>query len=229
VVAGDNRYPEVRNRSLLALKTNIILIDFENVQPTDLTPLRGRAFKAKVFCGATQSKIPLSLAAELQPRGPEAEYIRIQGTGRNALDFHIAYYIGRLSTELPGAIFHIVSRDTGFDPLIKHLKTQNVICHRWGSLGDIPGLAPVNQKALPERLQKIANNLLRRGASRPRTLKTLTSSIKSLLGARGTESDVGEVIAQLSRHGAFAISDSKVIYPQAEPALKGPVQVLLRV
>ena len=78
------------------LKTSIILIDFENVQPKDLTSLRGRPFKTKVFCGANQTKIPFDLAAELQPLGPDAEYIRIQGTGPNALDFHIAYYIGRL-------------------------------------------------------------------------------------------------------------------------------------
>jgi len=81
------------------LKTSIILIDFENVQPKDLTSLRGRPFKTKVFCGANQTKIPFALAAELQPLGPDAEYIRIQGTGRNALDFHIAYYIGRLAAE----------------------------------------------------------------------------------------------------------------------------------
>jgi hypothetical protein len=106
------------------LKTNVILIDFENVQPKDLAQLRGRPFKTKVFCGANQTKVPFDLAAELQPLGPDAEYIKIQGTGPNALDFHIAYYIGRLSTEIPGATFHIVSKDKGFDPLIKHLKTQ---------------------------------------------------------------------------------------------------------
>ena len=123
------------------LKTNIILIDFENVQPKDLAQLRGRPFKTKVFCGANQTKVPFDLAAELQPLGPDAEYIRIQGTGPNALDFHIAYYIGRLSAELPGATFHIVSKDKGFDPLIKHLKTQDITCNRLSSLSDIPGLA----------------------------------------------------------------------------------------
>src|SRR4029079_18195495 len=112
--------------TLQQLKTTIILIDFENVQPKDLASLRGGPFKTKVFCGANQAKIPFDLAAELQPLGLDAEYVRIRGTGRNALDFHIAYYIGRLSAESPGATFHIVSKDTGFDPLIKHLKTQGI-------------------------------------------------------------------------------------------------------
>jgi hypothetical protein len=52
----------------------------------------------------------LDLAAELQPLGPDAEYIRIQGTGRNALDFHIAYYIGCLSAASPGSTIYIVCR-----------------------------------------------------------------------------------------------------------------------
>ena len=68
------------------MKTSIILIDFENVQPKDLAQLRGRPFKTKVFCGANQTKVPFDLAAELQPLGLDAEYIRIQGTGPNALD-----------------------------------------------------------------------------------------------------------------------------------------------
>jgi hypothetical protein len=157
------------------VKTNIILIDFENVQPKDLASLRGRHFKTKVFCGATQTKIPFDLAAELRPLGSDAEYIRIQGTGRNALDFHVACYIGRLSAELPGATFHIVSKDTGFDPLIKHLETQNIICHRLPSLTDIPGIASPAPASSQDRTQKVADNLLTRKEARPRTLKTLTA------------------------------------------------------
>src|SRR5262245_32505198 len=101
---------------------NIILIDFENVQPKDLTPLGGCPCKIKVFCGANQTKIPTGLAAALLSIGADAELVLIQGSGCNALDFHIAYYIGRLSTESPGATFYVISKDTGFDPLIKHLK-----------------------------------------------------------------------------------------------------------
>ena len=195
------------------LKTNIILIDFENVQPKDLGALRGRPFKTKVFCGAHQTKIPFGLVAELQPLGPDAEYIRIEGSGHNALDFHIAFYIGRLSAEFPGATFHIVSKDTGFDPLIKHLKARNITCKRVSSLGSIPELAPVNPGSPSDRVQKVADNLISRGASKPRKLKTLTTSVKALLGAQATETEVSDVIAQLSQRGLLAVSDSKVTYP----------------
>lgn len=198
------------------MKANIILIDFENVQPRNLAALRGRPVMTKVFIGANQSKIPFELAAELQPLGQDVEYIRIQGSGRNALDFHIAYYIGRLSAEFPNAVFHIISKDTGFDPLVKHLKTQNIACHRSGSLGDIPTFAPAAPAApaaAPDRLQKVADVLLRRGLSRPRRLKTLATSIKALLGKQASEEEVNELIAQLTRRGLLTVADGKVTYP----------------
>jgi len=195
------------------VKTNIILIDFENVQPKDLAQLRGRHFQTKLFCGATQSKIPFDLAAELQPLGPDAEYIRITGTGRNALDFHIAYYIGRLSAEAPGASFYIVSKDTGFDPLIKHVHTQNITCRRVASLEEITRVTPPPSVSSHDRLQKIAERLLNRKDSRPRQLKTLTAYIKGQLGDQATDEAVNEVIARLTRGGMTALPDGKLSYP----------------
>jgi hypothetical protein len=57
--------------------------------------------RAGQFLGATQSKISVELARALQPFGPDVEYIQIDGNGLNALDFHIAYYVGRLAAEYP--------------------------------------------------------------------------------------------------------------------------------
>ena len=72
-----------------------------------------------VFCGATQTKIPFGLAAELQPLGPDAEYIRIQGTSRNALDYHIDYYI------VPAANASTSARRTHTTPNTKLRKMIN--------------------------------------------------------------------------------------------------------
>ena len=48
--------------------------------------------------------------------------MKIGGNGKNALDFYLAFYVGDLAAKDPEAGFHILSDDTGFDPLIKHLK-----------------------------------------------------------------------------------------------------------
>jgi hypothetical protein len=63
-----------------------------------------------VFLGANQGNLPFEVAVSLQQLGSRAEYIEISGRGPNALDFHIAYYIGRLAAEEPSAYFHIISR-----------------------------------------------------------------------------------------------------------------------
>ena len=61
--------------TIAAVKTNYVLIDYENVQPSDLALLRDGPFKVRVFLGAHQARIPLSLAAALQTLGRDAEYV----------------------------------------------------------------------------------------------------------------------------------------------------------
>jgi hypothetical protein len=118
-------------------KTNYVLLDFENVQPGNLELLQGGPFKIMVFVGSKQ-KVSVDVAKAVQPFGPDGDYIQIQGSGKNALDFHIAYYIGRLAAESPEAYFHIISKDAGFDPLIAHLKERRIHCKRSSSISEIP-------------------------------------------------------------------------------------------
>jgi hypothetical protein len=66
--------------------------------------------------------------------GTRAEYVRINGSGKNALDFHIAYYLGQLATQHPDAAFHVISRDTGFDPLVAFMRGRGIPVDRLASL-----------------------------------------------------------------------------------------------
>ena len=104
------------------MKTNYVLIDYENVQPEAMAVLNEEHFKVIVFVGANQAKVSFDVASALQQMGERAEYVRISGNGSNALDFHIAFYIGQLAAREPDAYFHIVSKDTGLDPLVQHMK-----------------------------------------------------------------------------------------------------------
>jgi hypothetical protein len=97
-----------------------ILIDYENVQPADLAGLEAQEACVLVFMGA-QQKVGSSLIEAVQALGERGRFIRIAGNGPNALDFHIAYYLGQWTMRDPQATFLIVSKDTGFDPLIAHL------------------------------------------------------------------------------------------------------------
>ena len=135
---------------MVIVRTNYILIDFESVQTGSFEQLTDERFKEKVFVGASQAKLPFEVAESLQQLGSRAEYIRISGHGPNALDFHIAYYIGRLAAEEPSAYFHIISRDTGFDPLIQHLRSKKIFAGRVESIADIPIVKGSNSKSPQE-------------------------------------------------------------------------------
>jgi hypothetical protein len=197
------------------MRPNIVLIDFESVHPVSLAALAPDFFRVKVFVGATQSKLPFEVVAAIQHMGPRAEYIKIAGTGPNALDFHIAYYIGRIASQEPDAFFHIISKDTGFDPLIVHLKEKNVFCGRWQSLEEIPAVKAARVKSPEERAILFLSRLLQPKATRPRTEKTLRTAISAHFQKQLTEEDVTAIVEALQRPGHLTIADGKIAYANA--------------
>ena len=193
------------------MKADFVLVDFENVQPKDLATLEGGPYKIKVFLGAQQAKIPLAMARALQAFGAHAEYIQINGSGNNAVDFHIAYYIGRLAATMPGARFHIISRDTGFDPLLKHLVEQGVSCQRVTSLAAV--ISVKRERATnTDRLSAVIANLGKRKSGRPGTEKALRATIQALFGNELVEAEVDGLIEQLVGRSVIKISAGKVSY-----------------
>lgn len=201
------------------MRINHILIDLENVQPASLTGLNADFFRVTVFVGANQTKIPFDLVTAIQHLGERANYIKISGNGSNALDFHIAYYIGKLVNEDPTAYFHIISKDTGFDPLIQHLKTQKIGITRSKDVCDIPLLKAANSKTLQEKAAVVISNLYQRGASKPRTVKTLSSTILSLFQKQLPGEELTMLLAELQSMGAISILENKVTYALPEVAV----------
>jgi len=198
------------------MKTNYVLIDYENVQPKTLEPLRGEhLFKVFLFVGANQTKVSFEVAEAMQVLGEHGRYIKIAGNGPNALDFHIAYYIGLLAAQDANAFFHIISKDSGFDPLIKHLKAQKVLACRSKDIGEIP-LLKASQVAkggnAEERLSQVLANLRQRGAARPRTMKTLFSTIHAHFSKQLTDNDVANLVELLRAKGHITVTGTKVSY-----------------
>jgi len=194
------------------MRTNYILIDYENVQPSSLAGLEAEHFRVLIFIGASQSKLTFEIAAAVQKLGPRAEYVKIAGNGSNALDFHIAFHIGHLAAQDPTGFFHIISKDTGFDPLIQHLRERKVSVSRWKNVSDIPILRAANAKSTPEKLAFVLANLQQRGTSKPRTLKTLASTINSLFQKRLTEEELAAVLKGLQTQGYITLNEAKITY-----------------
>ena len=58
----------------------------------------------------------------------------------------------------------------------------------------------------------IIDNLTRRKAAKPRTVKTLRSTIKALLGNQLMDAELDGLIEQLTQRGAINVVDGKVHY-----------------
>ncbi len=196
------------------MKLNFVLVDFENVQPKNMELLQGGTYKIKVFLGAKQAKISIDIARALQTFGQDAEYLQIEGHGSNALDFHIAYYIGRLAIENPGALFHIISKDTGFDPLIQHLKAQKIVCQRFNSIADMFPEKTTKPESALTKVDTVINNLARRKAGKPQKIKTLRSTINALFLKKLSEQELDNIVELLIKRKVIKVDDDKVQYAQ---------------
>lgn len=193
-------------------RTNYVLVDFENVQPKDIGLLNGGPFKVKIFLGPNQSKIPVALAAALQSLGENAEYIILESAGNNALDFHIAYYIGALSAVAPAAFFHIISKDAGFDPLLKYLKGKKIFAQRSTCIADIPYFKPSLPVTPEAQVEAVIADLVRRKASKPRTKKTLLSTLHALFKKELSEQQLTGLFDALCKRGVVNVEGAKVSY-----------------
>ncbi len=194
------------------MKKNYILIDYENVQPDAITVLNKENFNVIVFVGSRQDKVNFDVVLALQGMGERGSYIKITDSGKNALDFHIAYYIGHLAAKEPDAYFHILSKDTGFDSLLKHLKSKNISARRVKSIAELSPMNFAASKPVPDRVSAVIANLEQCGSSKPRTLKTLGSTINGWFQKSLSASEVSAIIAELTKKGIVVVNQTKVSY-----------------
>lgn len=194
------------------MRTNYIMIDLENVQPQNLQLLKKNDFKVIVFVGEKQSKLSFELVAAMQSLGSNAEYIKINGNGPNALDFHIAYYIGDISAKNSDCFFHIISKDTGFDPLIDHLKSKKILASRVKDIADIPFLKLTTTISVSKRADTIIKHLKGRGNAKPKTATSLINTIISLFHKTLNEKELNQVLNELLKRKVIIKNGSKVTY-----------------
>ena len=201
------------------MKINYVLIDMENVSPENIELLDQEWIRVFLFVGKNQTKLPFAIVKDIQRLGSRAKYIEMAGTGHNALDFHIAYYIGRIAAVDKDAYFHIVSNDTGFDPLIAHLKQEHVFAGRVAKVADIPALIQtrVISKTPAEKVVFAKERLLRANATRPRTRKTLTSHVAAMFLKALAAEDVETIVEGLFRDGCVIDNGKRITYSDETP------------
>ena len=205
------------------MKKNYVLIDYENVQVQSLVLLKGEQFSVRVFLGPNNTKLPVELVVAMQELGSRAEYIVLETSGSNALDFHIAYYLGVLAAADPAGLFHIISKDTGFDPLIRHLRSRKISVARSVAIEEMSCCKKVVQTTegktaaaavlSTEELIKLAvSELIKHKDKKPGKIKTLRNVIQGRLGKDTPAAKVDAVYNGLVKNGYVKVNGEQVSY-----------------
>ena len=101
-----------------------LLIDFENLQPENFDQIPVAHTHIWLFVGAIQKSITIELAQSLLRFGERAHIVRVKKTGKNALDFYLSYYLGKITATDPEATIVILSKDGGYDLLLEHIEDE---------------------------------------------------------------------------------------------------------
>jgi len=198
------------------MRTNYVLVDYENVQEIDLSCFDHENLRFLIFVGSNQVKLPTSLAIQMQNRNPPGRFILIGGNGKNALDFHIAFTIGELCGEVPTPVFHIISKDTGFAPLIDYLKQKKILAIRHEGLSSLPE-AKTGSLPTPENYaDKFVARLMAPKATKPRSTKTLGNTIRAANGGELDPKEIDRIVKILLERGFVKVDNGKVTYPTLE-------------
>lgn len=210
-------------------QTHYVLIDFENVHVKSLALLKEKNFRVRVFLGPKNSRLPTELVLAMKSLGDHADYIVLDAGGHNALDFHITYYLGRLAAADPSGFFHLISKDTGFDSLIKHMNASGIFCERSVSIESIPCLANTSTKPespqaeitrktkglakkTPELAEHVLANLIKRKSALPRLEKTLRSTMKAICGTQYSDKEIEAVLNRLIKKKYVTVDGMRVSY-----------------
>ena len=145
-----------------------------------------------------------ALVEKLMEHAATVQLVRLTTSGDNALDFALAYYVGRAAVADPTGWFHIVSKDTGFDPLIEHLRSRHIHARRHDAFTTLTFSALAKPpSAQPEDLMpRVREHLAKHVNNRPKRKKTLLSHLRAFLGNAVTEADVVGLVKSFARPGA---------------------------
>jgi hypothetical protein len=192
------------------MSDKFLLIDYENIQKVNLSDVPDNIL-VRIFVGQSQKSIPFELVQQAQRFGHCIEWIKIEGQGSNALDFHIAFYIGKLLTEHKRASFIILSKDKGFDPLIKHINNLKGNCRRINSLFELSTVTgnhskDQNLKRTIECLSKIEKS------KRPRKRITLSQYVSNIFQKKLEDSEIDKIIDYLFIEKLVSETGGKLSY-----------------
>lgn len=178
-------------------------------------PVLFTAITSALLLGARQTRLDAALVEKLMEHAASVQLVRLTSSGRNALDFALAYYVGRAAVADPTGHFHIVSKDTGFDPLIDHLRSRHIQAFRHDNFAPLtsPAPAPVKPPSAPpeDLLTRASEHLRKLVTNRPKRKKTLISHLRSRFDKTATDQEMLALVDSLCKAGHIAIGDKDAV------------------
>ena len=180
-----------------------LLVDWENVQPKgdELKALVPEGTDVWLFHGPHQT---VDASGHQQVYGAEqVTQIPRTGSGRNALDFQLAYYVGYISARQPEGTFVVVSNDQGYEPMLEHARELGFDAQRCGfrRMPTPPAAPPVPKSSpLPQPTPPSAANPAGEGTVKttPKAAAPQRPPAKAApTRTQATRADVLQVLAQL--------------------------------
>lgn len=188
----------------------LLLVDFENVQKVDLARLDGD-FQVAIFLGASQRNVPIDLVTSAQKLGDRVEWHRVDASGRNALDFFIACQLGRVAERKSKLQCIVLSRDKGFDPLLRHLNKNGLMCRRINSMLELdPKTKSQSDDPNYMRVIEILGKVEKR--ARPRKRKTLSQHVLSIFQNKIEQREVERIVDMLFARGKVSEANNMITY-----------------
>jgi hypothetical protein len=203
------------------LSEQLLLVDYENIGKIDLNAIPA-GVRVLFFFGASQKSVPTEFLKAALRLGERFVPIDIAGQGKNALDFHIAYYLGEYLTRNPALECAILSRDKGFDVLVRHLHGRGFAVRHVGSLAESFSPPPAERaarrgaRARTAADSPLAKVLKRLGgmadAKRPHRRKGLVAELHSHLAKKLSEAEVEALVDELVAAGKLADTAGRITY-----------------
>ncbi len=186
-----------------------IYVDFENVPNVEIRETSDT--RILIFIGQSQKRLSTNIVKAIQPLGKNVEWIQINGSGKNALDFHIAYYLAMHKAQ-PDTEHYIISKDAGFDPLIVHANGLGQKVRRVVSFADVFEKIGLG-KELEGKYKKVKEILMKQQKTRrPKSRKTLSSFIETTFQKKISTAETNKLIENLFRGGLLEEKSKRISY-----------------
>jgi hypothetical protein len=215
-----------------------LLIDLDNCpRQIEELPEALAGFQRAIACyGGIAPKVHVSVVPMLAAAINEGklEIIGMQKRGKNAADFGLAFWAGRLSAEMPPETeFLILSQDADLDHVVNLLRSAGrqveridgkaskiEIAPKPASAKKTQPVAATAKRSLDDFVDSYCRQHLKTGKARPAKKTTLINSIKSCF-KKHKEANPEKIVQALLERGIIAIDGKgRVTYPDA--ALKSP-------